>query len=343
MRTFAKFENERQYFTIPSEIVTTTLLDPIEKCLYLFLYKLADEKKDLPSTGELMNLLHIKSRNTLKKYIDKLVEKNLLVVQENFNSIGMRTSNTYIVKNLNLAIGSSEQIRIIVETLAKISPFTLTSEEYKIIATKAYEIHAENAVKELVSKFYSLDVLNDESVLEGVLNALENDCKITEFEQSAVELQFVDTFKEPSLQDKATFKRLISKYPEGVVHYALESVKGKDAQQNWAYITATIKRLSETCVTYDDCVEHKKAYFAQQDALKQEKKKEQLKKQKLVTRLIAMGTFGDVQNIAAYTKKVLADETYKNLDACELFDLLTGQNHLWAMEYDQQIFDILYA
>lgn len=59
--------------------------------------------------------------------------------------------------------------------------------------------------------------------------------------------------------------------------------------------------------------------------------------------MITLGTFGDVQNIAAYTKKVLADENYKNLDACELFDLLTGENHLSAMDYDSKVFDILYA
>lgn len=338
-----RLDRKPTFVAIPVEIIDTQVLNPMEKVLYLTLYRIAEQNQNFPTTSKLMETLHVKSKHTVLKHIKSLQEKQLLVVEPVFNELGMQEANSYTLNTQNLFFDNSLIHKEIVKQFQSIvGELYLTEMELLSLAMKAYEIHGEKAVRELVVKFFALTHEEQEKPLEGLLKRLEDDV-VMALEQTEAEKQFLNIFVDPNSQDKATFNRLIKQYPEGVVQYALESVKGKDAQQNWAYITATIKRLSETCVTYEECVEHKKAYFAKQDTLNEQKKKEQLKKQKLVTRLITLGTFGDVQNIAAYTKKVLADENYKNLDACELFDLLTGENHLSAMDYDSKVFDILYA
>lgn len=65
-------------------------------------------------------------------------------------------------------------------------------------------------------------------------------------------------------------------------------------------------------------------------------------KEKLIMRLIALGMFGEVENPASYVQKIFRDPDYVDANVFELFEMLTGEHHLHAFEFDSLVFDIMY-
>lgn len=341
----AIFAGQKTFVAVPSDLIDALELDPTEKILYLNLYKVADNRRAFPTTPELMEILHIKSNTTMRKYFKKLEEKNLITIQQNFGENGIQLSNTYIVQPFILEADVSALIREVASQLDFFMSRTssISNEELQHIATEAYGIHRENAVYAVMTKFLSLDKEEQQNPITALLNALEDDAKNAMQEMlTDAEKQLAETFENVSATDKTTLSRLTETYPEGVVRFALESVKNKEEKRNWGYITTTVKRLAQTCHTYEECVEQKKAFFAKKDEEKTKQKAATLKKQKVVARLINLGQFGNVENPTAYAKKVLSDKLYEGLDEYELFDVLTGVNHMNANSYDPEIFNILF-
>ncbi|MGL4952497.1 MAG: hypothetical protein ACRC5Q_01670 [Culicoidibacterales bacterium] len=161
-------------------------------------------------------------------------------------------------------------------------------------------------------------------------------------EHTPLEQLFVTTLPKLTKQDYVTFERLCATYPQPVIQFVLESVKGKSKQCNWAYITATLKNLAKTCQTYDECVEQTKQFFAQKAAEAQQLKQATHQKYALIMRFIHLGLFGEITNAPAYAKRVLQDPNHEQCTSYELFEILSGCHHLDAYSYDKQIFDILY-
>ncbi|MGL6247661.1 MAG: hypothetical protein ACRC3A_01025, partial [Culicoidibacterales bacterium] len=216
-----------------------------------------------------------------------------------------------------------------------------SEEQWKAMIKVTMTYQAENIVGELLIKVLKPEFQYENRPAEVLARLFEAEYHQQDIPQE-VSAIFQTIFPNPMANDFATIKRLCETYPSGVVHFALESVMNKAERKNWGYITATIKRLAKNNSTYESCEQSKEAYFNDQNKRYEKIKAEQRQKQKLILRLIELEHFGEVTNPVGYAHKVLNDEKYAQIDIYELFDTLTGQQHINADSYDQQIFEILF-
>lgn len=319
-------------------IIQTTKLDAKEKVLYLYLYTVTAKAKPFPDYPELMEATGISSRATLSKYLKLLSDKDLLHVEENYSHIGLRMRNSYrLEKNIAHLTIDMNEISTIVEDLKRIIDglaYTLSEDELTQLVLSMYKQYGEHTYRELVIRCTRLTLIQQVTPFKSLM---DNDNR-----QSPLEAQFKITFPDLSAQDRITFERLCRHYPLEIIHFALESVATKPNQRNWGYITAMLKKLVMTCATYEECVNAKQHYYQQADRKQKKAKQNSRQKQHLIMRLIAIGMFGEVNNPAGYAKKIQQDEKYIDLDVFDLFEILTGEHHLNANDFDPLVFDIMY-
>ncbi|MGL6249012.1 MAG: hypothetical protein ACRC3A_07925, partial [Culicoidibacterales bacterium] len=303
-----------------------------------------DQNQPFPDYKQLMEVTGIRSRTTMSKKLKVLKEKGLLNVSSTYLDNGFKSRNQYTVEAGDILLLDEETIQCTAQQLIPIFDglaYTLTEHDILEIAKIGCEIYGDHAYRELVIQIANLGEIGDIPAVTALKTQLERVAAQiagrTELEQ-----RLFDTFPTVTAQDRVTFKRLCKEYPEQLIEFTLESVQGKAKQTNWAYITATLKTLSKTCRTYEECVEQTKQFFVKKDAEAKKIKVDQKQKQGLIIRLIQLELFGEIANPIAYTQSVLADEKYRTCTSYELFELLTGHDHLEAYSYDQQIFDILY-
>ncbi|MGL6228548.1 MAG: hypothetical protein ACRC3J_04960 [Culicoidibacterales bacterium] len=318
-------------------IVTSEKLDAIEKVLYLYLALNAAEMREMPTYEQLMQVSGVRSRTTLSKYLKQLQAKKLLVVENGYLANGFRARNRYVVADCaHLCIDEVlvEQVVSQLLVVVEASGVVLSREQVHELVLIMYPTYANTTAQQLIPLITK--VKGDEvafTTLSAQVHALVSDPLMWQFHQ---------TFPKASYQDQQTLKRLCDHYPREVVRFMLQSVCGKANQANWAYVTATVKTLAQTCTTYEECVVSKKQFFREKKQLQAQKHAEERRKVSLITRLIKLGVFGEVAHPSGYAKKVVMDKQYAECSIYELFEVFTGEDHLQAASYDQEVFDLLY-
>ncbi|MGL5382786.1 MAG: helix-turn-helix domain-containing protein [Culicoidibacterales bacterium] len=344
MKKTSEIDPKTKFIRVPQKIIETANLDAIEKVLYIYLFSLEADEQAFPDYKRLMEVTGIRSRTTMSKKLKILQTKGLLNVEATYLDNGFKSRNNYKVEAGDILLIDEKTIQVIAQQLQQIFvslAYELSEQEVLEIAKTGYIIYGDQAYRELMIQVANLGEIGMQKPF-AVLSARLERIAAQIAGRTMLEQLLFDTFPTVTSQDRITFKRLCETYPEPLIQFTLESVRGKAKQTNWAYITATLKKLVQTCQTYQDCVEQTKQFFAKKDAQIQNLKADQKQKHKLVMRLIQMDCFGEIGNPLAYIKTLLADEKYQSCTSYELFEMLTGWDHLHAFSYDQEIFYILY-
>lgn len=327
---------------IPQHILQTEKLDAIEKILYLHLYTAGTKVQT--TYRELMQVAGIHSRPTLSKYLKKMQDKQLIVIEKNHTDKGFKMPSTYSVnKQPAYFLDATITANIFEKMQEIIGDCTCSFTDAELLelvqtAQMSYGVDAYRKLFHLCVRLESDEQAHAFATLKAKMSVQHGQDK----NESAMEMQLRITFPNLNTQDRTTYERLCQMYPTEVVHYTLEKVAGKAKQANWAYITTMIRTLAVTCITYDDCVHSANRFFEQRKAEQKKAKQAASYKKKMIMRLIALGTFGEVDNPAGYAQKISRDPQYVGVDIFELFELLTGEHHLNAKSFDPMIYQLMY-
>jgi len=98
------------YGHIAEAVMRQRDISPVAKTLYSYLISITGRKDScFPSNKTIMKDLSIKSRITLSKYKDELVDFGLLKIEERKNKSGRVTSNNYFPTKLTMEKKEEEE------------------------------------------------------------------------------------------------------------------------------------------------------------------------------------------------------------------------------------------